>query len=186
MYIHNHSTWLRGRGFTLIELLVVIAIVGILAAVVLTNISNARHSAFEARAQMEIRSFATAMQLYLSTHGDYPDDVDRGIPSGLETYLASDGWPQGPWPDSIYDWDNWEIDGERVIQLSVRFCPVGGPLSACTFPKASWANNFDIHSAYFYCFEGACRSHVSRPRNHPGYCMNCGCNEMETCDFSGD
>ena len=170
----------------MVELLVVIAIIGILAAVVLINISSARHSAFEARAQMEMRSFASAMQRYLVDFDEYPPDEDRNIPSGLEEYLASEGWPQGPWPDSVYDWDNWEIDGERVIQLSIRFCPVGGPLSACTFPTASWADNFDVNSAYFFCFEGPCRSHISENRNYPGYCMNCGCREMETCDFSDD
>jgi hypothetical protein len=25
----------------------------------------------------------------------------------------------------------------------------------------------------YYCIEGACRSHINRPINHPGYCINC-------------
>lgn len=184
MYRLVQSSVKTNRGFTLIELLVVISIIGILAAVVITSLSSTRHSAFEARAQMEIRSFATAMQRYMARFGEYPPDESRNIPSGLEAYLSNDGWPDGPWPESVYDWDNWTIDGTPVIQLSVRFCPQGGPLSACTFPTADWADNFGVNSAYFYCFQGPCRSHENEPRNYPGYCVNCACREMETCDFS--
>ena len=182
----QQTVWYRPHtaGLTLIELLITIAIIGILATVVLISLSSARHSAFEARAQMEIRSFASAMQRYFTDYGVYPPDEDRNIPSGLESYLAGDDWPNGPWPESVYDWDNWVIDGESVVQISIRFCPMGGPLSDCTFPTASWAENFNINSAYFYCFEGPCRSHQNEPRNYPGYCLNCGCREMETCDFS--
>ena len=184
MYKQPLLTVHRATGFTLIELLIVIAILGILAAIILINLSAVRHSAYEARAQMEVRSFVSAMTRYYTNFGVYPPDEDRNIPSGLENYLAGDAWPDGPWPDSVYDWDHWIIDGEPVIQISIRFCPISGPLSECNFPVARWAENFNVNSAYFYCFEGACRSHPEEPRNYPGYCMNCGCKEMETCDFS--
>ena len=48
------------RGFTLIELLVVIAIIGILAGVVLTNLSSAQGKARTARAQATMHTVQTA------------------------------------------------------------------------------------------------------------------------------
>ena len=173
---------LKDSGLTLIELLVVLAIIGILASVVLTNLRDARESAIEKRALMEFRHFSTALEMYLLDHGQvYPDDVSRGIPPGIEPYLSVGDWPNAPWQNSEYDWDNWIIDGEQVVQLSIRFCPLGSNIDDCNFPSADWAEDFDTHSAFFYCYEGPCRSHEGRPQNHPGYCVNCSCKQMQDC-----
>jgi type II secretory pathway pseudopilin PulG len=162
-------------------MLVVVAIIGIMAAIVVASLSEVRENARQARAAAEIRSFAAALETYVTLNGQYPPDADRNIPSGLEQYLGNDGWPDGPWPESVYDWDAWNVGGEDIYQISIRFCPQGGPLSACRFPRADWAQNFDVNSAVFYCFSGPCRSHNSEPVDFPGYCLNCACKEMETC-----
>ena len=60
------------RGFTLIELLVVIAIIGILASVVLASLNAARTKANDARRLSDIRSIATAIELYANdNNGSY-------------------------------------------------------------------------------------------------------------------
>lgn len=68
------------RGFTLIELLVVISIIGILAAVVLASLSDAREESHEASALQQMRSIHTAMELLYNYTGKYPHKQSRYCP----------------------------------------------------------------------------------------------------------
>ena len=62
----NHS------AFTLIELLIVVAIIGILAAIAVPNFVNAQIRAKVARVEAELKTCATAVELYRLDHGYYP------------------------------------------------------------------------------------------------------------------
>ncbi len=164
------------KGFTAVEMLIVVAIIVILATIALVNYLNPKESAYYGRALSEFKAIAGAMELYASDRNGYPADVNRGMPPGLETYLNQKDWPSAPWPGSVYDWDNWDDPnnpGKKIYQISIRFCPSGGTLSQCNFPKESWAANFGVNSAVYYCVTGGCQAHSSEAHNYPGYCVNC-------------
>jgi prepilin-type N-terminal cleavage/methylation domain-containing protein len=61
------------KGFTLIELLIVIAILGIIAAVVIPNISSFMTSGNLAAANSELEQVKTAELGYFGDHGAWPN-----------------------------------------------------------------------------------------------------------------
>lgn len=60
------------KGFTLIELLVVIMIIGILAAIIVVSISNARSKSRDAKRLQDMQQIRTALELFYNQNGYYP------------------------------------------------------------------------------------------------------------------
>lgn len=165
-----------GQGFTIVELLMVVVIIGVLAAVILVTYNGITQRAYDSRSESELASIAKAIQVYGTLNGRYPVDVSRGIPAEVAPYIngSADNWPNAPWPNSVYDYDTFTgSDGNEAVQMSVRFCPQGGPLSACQFPHESWAAGFGVDSSAYWCITGKCKAHPSQPDDYPGYCINC-------------
>lgn len=138
------------RGFTLIELLVVISIISLLSSIVIASLAQTRDKAYYARALIEFKNIATAVELYRAdNNGKYPGDTTgpgqnaRGQPPDeinlagkhLVDYISGGNWPSSPWPWATYDWDYWDNSDSDVnnnisckpktpiAQISIRFCP---------------------------------------------------------------
>lgn len=155
------------------ELLVGIAVLVILSALVVTHTLRARHKARLTRLSNDLTSIAGALTQYAEDNNyQYPPDVDRAVPPGLERYLQGGVWPKSGWPHGVFDWDNWmhPVNGQQIYQISYRLCGLSDPIQYCRdevlFP------NFERNSSVFYCISGPCIPHNSAP-NAPGYCVNC-------------
>ncbi|MFA4998418.1 MAG: DUF1566 domain-containing protein [Candidatus Paceibacterota bacterium] len=103
----------KKKGFTLVELLVVIAIIGILAAIVLAYMGNARSKARDARRQSDVSQVLNAQEMYYSDHESYmATGTTEGIPA-IGTFLGSIDDPQ---TDKHYTWlDNTSCDQSFCI-----------------------------------------------------------------------
>jgi prepilin-type N-terminal cleavage/methylation domain-containing protein len=60
------------KGFTMIELLVVIAIIGLLSALGIVALSNARMKSRDSRRVGDVSRIQTALEMYYSDYGKYP------------------------------------------------------------------------------------------------------------------
>lgn len=74
----GRACFARSRGFTLVEILIVVVILGILAAIVLPQFSNASHTARENTLKDDLRFLRSQIQLYRLQH----NDVAPGYPGG--------------------------------------------------------------------------------------------------------
>lgn len=89
------------RGFTLIELLIVITIIGILSALVLTNIQGVRERARDARRKSDLNAIKTALRLYYNDFGSYPTSTNGQI-NGCSTGSTTCPWGSPFASTSVY------------------------------------------------------------------------------------
>jgi type II secretion system protein G len=73
------------RGFTLIELMIVVAIIAILAGILIPNFVNARSQAQTAACESNMRSIATALELYYADNQVYPTAAGAAVAPALFT-----------------------------------------------------------------------------------------------------
>ncbi len=79
---------MKKLGFTLIELLIVITIIGILSALVMTNVQGVRERARDARRKSDLNSIKTSLRLYYNDFGAFPTSTGgqiNGCGTGSQT-----------------------------------------------------------------------------------------------------
>jgi general secretion pathway protein G len=91
------------RGFTLVEILIVVIILGILAAIVIPQFTNASQNARESSLQSTLQTLRSQVELYKLQHGDtLPNLVTDWTPlTTPSTYPAVGGTTFGPYMQAI-------------------------------------------------------------------------------------
>jgi general secretion pathway protein G len=101
MYARN----IGKKGFTLIEILIVVIILGILAAIVIPQFSNASSDAKKASLRSTVQTLRSQIALYKLQHGDtLPNLSGTGAGNGWPALTASSvyqGTTVGPYMQAI-------------------------------------------------------------------------------------
>jgi len=81
--------WRTQQGFTLIELLVVVGILGVLMALLVPSLAEARLKAKVAKTRAELHAVCTALESYFSEHNDHPpaQSFCAGESQNMEQYF---------------------------------------------------------------------------------------------------
>ena len=112
----------ESKGFTLIEIMVVIIILGLLATLVIPNITGYTEKAKREKARADIASLEGALELFKADNGFYPTTEQ-----GLDALIVK------PVDRSC----SGEVDGRWLLQERGSPRPVGQSL--CVFrARASW------------------------------------------------
>jgi prepilin-type N-terminal cleavage/methylation domain-containing protein len=80
-------------GFSLVELLVVIFVIGVLAALLTTNLAGVRSRAEDSKAKADLQDLKKALRIYYNDYQSYPDDSGGAIVGcgSAGTSVCSDG-----------------------------------------------------------------------------------------------
>ncbi len=132
---HSHNR----QGFTLIELLVVIAIIGLLIAMILPAVQQARAAARRTQCQNNLKQIALALHNFHDTYGAFPparlvDETDRyRNDEGTLVGLDEPSWlirilPQLEQSNLYSQWNVLKTFGEHPVEVrrqtvNVFLCP---------------------------------------------------------------
>ncbi|MDZ4754174.1 MAG: prepilin-type N-terminal cleavage/methylation domain-containing protein [Phycisphaerae bacterium] len=140
MHLQHHAR--RQRGFTLIEILIVVVILGILAAIVIPQFTNASQDAQVSAVKSQLQTVRSQIELYRIKNGSAALAALNGDPAGLFVLLTTEDDLNGGFqylqsePTLPNNFWGWEFNG---VTCSVTYDAVGGP----QLPNDSEGNPID-------------------------------------------
>ncbi len=104
-------------GFTLLELLITVVIIGILSSISIPAYVATVDKFHYGKAQIQMGCLKRELEGYRIENGYFPADVfSNTVPVGIECFYQQNT-EQVPF-DSKYDYENWQIGGGCVIQIT--------------------------------------------------------------------
>lgn len=131
----------HNKGFTLVEILIVVIILGILAAIVIPQFTEASNDARDSSLVSDLQTLRSQIELYKIQHLDMlpGDDDDDGTPDGVELVADLTGTTDnagavvapgtlgalGPYLQSFPKNPFVPTDNQRLVEVGIG-APVGG------------------------------------------------------------
>lgn len=161
------------RGFTLVELLVVIAIIGVLVALLLPAVQQAREAARRIQCVNNMKQLGLALHNYHDTFGSFPKIPHwfNGSAAGSHSSepFSGFGWRVMLLPfieqGSLADQVNWNLPHTDTTGTVSNFSIVQTPVSAYVCPSDPTGNVSKIGPQYLW--SNWCAPHGSCPQNVP-------------------
>lgn len=94
---NNPGNRRRDGGFTLVEMMVVIVIIGVLAAVLVTQIAGRSDRARQEATRVMIKQVKMKLEEFRLNHSRYPDRLDDLVV--MPAYVEPKQWPRGGYFD---------------------------------------------------------------------------------------
>ncbi|TWT33042.1 Type II secretion system protein G precursor [Blastopirellula retiformator] len=114
----------RRPGFTLVELLVVIAIIGVLIALLLPAVQQAREAARRMHCSNNLKQIALAMHVYNDVHNTFPIGTCQHNSGGIVNSRGFMGWAIAILPyveqQNLYDLYDHSVDSLSSRNQAVR------------------------------------------------------------------
>ena len=129
----------KSSGFTIVEILTVIAIIGILAAMLLVVLAQARNKALRVKAKKEVTDIVTAIQAYDSQYGQFPVSASVQSTAGRQDFTYGDTLLTSTLGPGSYGANNSEV---MAILMDLTSYPTGGPTANVNHSKNTQQRSF--------------------------------------------
>lgn len=133
---------MKNKGFTLIEILVVVSIIGIIAAVIMTNLNSGKEKAVGIKSVTELDQFKKALELYRTDNGKYPAE-------GEDKFYSND--PGEKEADPIDNFLKMELLDKGYISEIPYYVAFNSGVGSFNYFTGSEINNYRDRVNPYYC-----------------------------------